>query len=186
MVRTSACQVDAARLLPMLVMSIVLLLSACSEPSTDGTDAPDGSGNGGFRLTDVTEAAGLAAYRHVNGGFGSKWMPEIVGPGAAFFDFDGDGWQDILLVGGGGWEQTSEESRTLWLYRNRGDGTFDLVSEEAGLEGLDVYPFGLAIADFDNDGDPDVLVTALHENVLLRNDDGAFVDVSRDAGIADE
>lgn len=80
----------------------------------------------------------------------------------------------------------AEESMALWLYRNEGDGTFELVSTEAGLSNLDTYPFGTAVADYDNDGDVDILVTALEENLLLRNDGGTFTEVGREAGLADQ
>jgi predicted nucleotidyltransferase len=160
-----------------------LVLIGCGGPSSNDAAAERERGP---ILLDATMEAGLAGYRHVHGGIGQKWMPEIVGPGCAFLDYDGDGWQDILLVGGGAWPETPERPAALWLYRNRGDGTFELVTEEAGLGRLEVYPFGVAAADYDNDGDTDVFVTTLHENLLLRNDGGTFVEVSREAGLADE
>ncbi len=160
-----------------------LVFLGCSGSSSE---QPSEERRSAVEFADVTEEAGLGEYRHVNGGFGRKWMPEIVGPGAAFLDYDGDGQQDILLVGGGGWPETEEESMALWLYRNRGDGTFDLVSEETGLAGLETYPFGVATADIDNDGDTDIFVTALYENLLLRNEGGRFVEVGRDAGLTDQ
>ena len=138
-------------------------------------------------FTDVTEEAGLGAYRHENGGFGQKWMPEVVGPGGAFLDYDGDGWQDILLVGGGRWARVSDKPvEAVRLYRNLGDGTFDDVSAAAGLAGLEAYGFGVAAADYDNDGDTDFFLTALHENMLFRNEGGRFEEVGKEAGLADE
>lgn len=153
-----------------------------------GDEAADpGAGPAAPMFTDVTEEAGLGAYRHENGGFGQKWMPEVVGPGGAFLDYDGDGWQDILLVGGGRWADVSDEPvEALRLYRNLGDGTFADVSGEAGLAGLEAYGFGVAAADYDNDGDTDFFLTTLHENLLFRNAGGRFEEVGKAAGLAGE
>ncbi len=152
-----------------------------------GEDASSGSSSAALVFTEVTEEAGLGAYRHENGAFGQKWMPEIVGSGGAFFDYDSDGWQDILLVGGGRWARVSDEpTEALRLYRNLGDGTFDDVSVAAGLSGIEAYGFGVAAADYDNDGDTDFFLTTLHENLLFRNDGGRFEEVGEEAGLADE
>jgi hypothetical protein len=175
----SKCLLCGAQLVPLVALA---LLIGCSDASTK---QQSNDNEAGLRLTDVTDEAGLGGFQHVNGGFGQKWMPEIVGPGCAFFDYNGDNLLDILLVGGGGWPQTQEESTALWLYRNSGDGTFDLVTEETNLSKIDAYPFGVAAADYDNDGDPDIFVTTLNENLLLRNDEGMFVEVGRRAGVAD-
>jgi len=75
-----------------------------------------------WRLTDVTTAA--LRYRHHTGAFGAKYLPETMGPGCAFLDYDGDGWLDILLVNGKDWPGRAERRSTLQLWRNNGNGTF--------------------------------------------------------------
>ncbi|HEX7071859.1 MAG TPA: CRTAC1 family protein [Rhodothermales bacterium] len=140
---------------------------------------------------DVTQTAGLGDFRHENGAFGSAWEPEIIGAGAAFIDYDGDDWQDLLLVGGGGFlEGEPRDVPALWLYRNDGDGTFRLVNEEVGLADVRAYGIGLAVGDYDNDGDDDFLLTTLYENLVFRNDlapDGRgrrFTEVGKATGLA--
>lgn len=133
---------------------------------------------------DATGEAGLSAFRHENGAYGTKWFPEAMGSGGGFIDYDGDDWLDILLVGGGTWPGSGQEPvRALWLYRNLGDGTFTDVTEMAGLAGVRAYGFGIAAADYDNDGDEDVFFTTLGENMLFRNDGGTFTDVAGQAGV---
>jgi hypothetical protein len=137
------------------------------------------------RFTDVTEVAGIH-FRHNNGAFGEKYLPETMGSGVAFFDFDADGDQDLLFVNGMDWpgHRTGAPS-TAALYRNRGDGTFEDVTRGSGLD-REIYGMGVAIGDYDGDGDPDVYLTALGPNVLLRNDgEGRFTDVTRAAGVGD-
>lgn len=139
-----------------------------------------------IQFTDVTEAAGIR-FQHNNGAFGEKYLPETMGSGVAFFDFDGDGDQDLLFVNGMDWPGHRSGGRsTAALYRNRGNGTFDDVTRGSGLD-REIYGMGLAIGDYDNDGDPDVYLTALGPNVLLRNDgEGRFTDVTRAAGVGDD
>lgn len=136
---------------------------------------------------NVTKAAHLDGFRHQTGAFGEKWFPETMGSGGGVLDYNGDGHLDLLLVGGGVWEESPDSlERALWLYRNEGDGTFTLVTEEAGLGGVDAYGFGIAVADYDNDGDPDFLLTTLNRNLLFRNQgDGTFVEVGKMAGLTD-
>lgn len=141
-------------------------------------------------FTDVTEHAGLADFRHDRGEFGEAWAPEIVGAGGGFIDYDGDGWLDILLVGGGRFRGRDDGPiRALWLYRNNGDGTFTDVTTDVGFADLEAYGFGIVVADYDNDGDQDFLLTTLYEDMLFRNDPGAgsrvFTEVGKEAGIAD-
>ncbi len=134
---------------------------------------------------EVTTEAGLGAFRHVNGALGEKWFPETMGAGGGFLDYDGDGWQDVVLVGGGSWDpETDRQVRKLWLYRNKGDGTFALASSQAGLDNLPGYGFGVVAADYDNDGDDDLYFTTLGPNLLLRNEGGVFQDVTQAAGLS--
>lgn len=136
-------------------------------------------------FTDVTVEAGLGDFRHDMGAYGQKLFPESMGSGGGFIDYDGDGWIDILLVGGGTFRGSGQEwpVPALWLYRNNGDGTFSLKTEEAGLGNLTTYGFGIAVADYDNDGDQDFYLTSLYENMLFRNDGGVFTEVGEAAGV---
>ena len=136
----------------------------------------------GFGLVDVTAAAGLT-FRHNNGAHGRKLLPETLGSGCAFVDYDADGWQDILLVNGMDWPGHKRQRSTLRLYRNNRNGTFTDVTRAAGLD-VEVYGMGVAVGDFNNDGFPDVLVTCVGQNRLFRNTGkGTFIDVTRASGL---
>jgi hypothetical protein len=137
----------------------------------------------GFRLTDVTERSGIR-FRHNSGAFGAKYLPETMGPGCAFLDYDGDGWLDILFVNGCDWPGHKRQRTTLSLYRNNRNGTFTDVTAAAGLS-VEMYGMGVAVGDYDNDGFPDLFVTAVGQSRLFRNTGkGSFVDVTRKAGLA--
>ncbi len=149
-----------------------LLLSAVAA-------APAGPG---FQLADVTGPAGLA-FRHNTGAFGAKYLPETMGPGCAFLDYDNDGWLDILLVNGQDWPGHQRQRSTPRLYRNNRNGTFSDVTKAAGLD-VEMYGLGVAVADFDNDGFPDLYITCVGQNRLFRNNGkGAFIDVTAAAGL---
>jgi hypothetical protein len=136
----------------------------------------------GFRLTNVTAAAGID-FQHNSGAFDSKYLPETLGAGCAFLDYDGDGWLDILLVNGMDWPGHKKRRSTLRLYRNNRNGTFTDVTQRAGLA-VEMYGMGVAVADYDNDGFPDVLITAVGQNRLFKNTGkGSFVDVTEKAGL---
>ncbi len=136
----------------------------------------------GFALRDVTAAAGID-FRHNSGAFGEKYLPETMGAGCAFLDFDRDGWMDILLVNGMDWPGHKRGRSTLKLYRNNRDGTFTDVTRKAGLD-IEMYGMGVAVGDYDNDGFPDVLITCLGQNRLFRNlGDGRFQDVTAKSGL---
>lgn len=156
--------------------------TGCTWTGSSAPFEPDASA-GKLWFTDVTGAVGLGAFRHETGAAGDTWFPETMGSGVAFFDYNGDGWQDLLLVGGGTWDQ-AKEVQALWLYHNNGDGTFTEVTEKAGLGEVSTYGFGIAAADYDNDGDQDFYLTTLYENKLFRNDRGEFTEVGRSAGVA--
>ena len=134
-------------------------------------------------FTDITEEAGID-FVHVNGSQGEKLMPEAMGSGAAFLDYDNDGDQDLLLVNAT-WlsEQPQQPAPTLVLYRNDGNARFSNVTEESGLA-ITTYGMGIAVGDYDADGWTDVYITALGENILLRNNAGQFVDVTAAAKVA--
>lgn len=136
----------------------------------------------GFRLTDVTGAAGLN-FHHNSGAYGAKFLPETMGPGCAFFDYDNDGWLDILIVNGSDWPGHRRQRSTMQLYRNNRNGTFTDVTQRAGLA-VEMYGLGVTIADYDNDGFADIYVTAVGQNRLFHNTGrGTFVDVTDKAGL---
>ncbi len=135
-------------------------------------------------FTDITLAAGIS-FSHSNGASGEKLLPETMGSGAAFFDYDNDGDQDLLLINSGHWSHETgpdEEQPTTKLYRNDGQGGFSDVTPASGLD-VPLYGMGVAIGDYDNDGDADVFITALGLNRLFRNDGGQFHDITRTAGV---
>jgi len=136
----------------------------------------------GFRLVDATAGAGIQ-FRHNSGAYGGKLLPETLGSGCAFLDYDGDGWQDILLINGMDWPGHKRERSTLKLYRNNRNGTFSDVTHRAGLD-IEMYGMGVAVGDYDNDGYPDILVTCVGQNVLFKNTGkGTFRDVTKASGL---
>jgi len=150
------------------------------------TEAPS------FPFKDVTRESGVT-FVHFNGARGEKLLPETMGSGVAVFDYDGDGDQDLLFVNGAPWPDAPESSEpgslesgtkpTLGLYRNDGRGNFQDVTTAAGLDRV-LYGVGVAVADIDADGWPDVFVSAVGENLLLRNREGVFEDITARAGVA--
>jgi hypothetical protein len=133
------------------------------------------------RFTDVTAQAGIH-FTHNAGRSGKKYLPETLGAGCAFFDFDGDGWPDILLVNGKDFIPRGRRT-TAALYHNNHDGTFTDVTKGSGLD-VEMYGLGVAIADYDNDGREDVYITALEGDRLFHNEgNGKFRDVTEAAGI---
>jgi hypothetical protein len=135
-----------------------------------------------FRLEDVTRASGIR-FTHNNGAFGKKYLPETLGSGCAFLDYDRDGWQDIVLINSMSWPGHRTGRSTLALYRNNRDGTFTDVTKKAGLD-FELYGMGVAVGDFDNDGFPDIYVTCYGQNRLFRNTgSGSFVDVTQKSGL---
>ena len=136
----------------------------------------------GFHLVNVTSQAGID-FHHNSGAYGAKYLPETLGSGCAFLDYDADGWLDILLVNGMDWPGHKRRSTTLQLYRNNRNGTFTNVTRAAGLA-VELYGMGVAIADYNNDGFPDILITAVGQNRLFQNTGkGHFVDVTEKAGL---
>jgi hypothetical protein len=136
-----------------------------------------------FRLTDVTNSAGIH-FKHHSGAFGGKFLPETLGSGCAFLDYDADGWQDILFVNGTDWPGHGTGRTTLQLYRNNRNGTFTDVTHAAGLDTPDLYGMGVAVGDCNNDGFPDILITCVGQNRLFRNTGkGTFVDATKSSGL---
>jgi enediyne biosynthesis protein E4 len=141
----------------------------------------------GFRFVDVTSSAGIH-FHHNSGAFGGKLLPETLGSGCAFVDYDRDGWPDILLMNGMNWpgkERPGDKQHrtTLRLYHNNRNGTFTDVTSRAGLD-IEMYGMGVAVGDYDNDGFPDLLITCVGQNRLFHNTGkGTFVDVTNSSGL---
>ncbi len=132
------------------------------------------------KFVDITKESGLS-FVHTNAAMGEKLLPETMGSGVAFFDYDGDGDQDLFLVNSAPWPGGKSESKpTSVLYRNDGKGRFEDVTKQAGLD-RPVFGMGVAVGDYDNDGDSDLYLTAVGGGVLYRNDGGKFVDVTEEA-----
>ena len=136
----------------------------------------------GVTFQDVTAKSGIH-FAHNNGAFGKKFLPETVGPGVAFIDYDNDGWPDVFLVNGMDWPGHVQKHGTPRLYHNNHDGTFTDVTHKAGLD-VEMYGIGVAVGDFDNDGYDDLFVTAYGQSHLFHNNgNGTFTDVTQKAGL---
>ena len=139
---------------------------------------------GPIEFTDVTEQAGIH-FKHNSGAFGKKYLPETMGSGVCFLDYDNDGWQDILFVNSMDWPEHKNGKSFPALYHNNHDGTFTDVTRAVGLA-IEMYGMGCAIGDYDNDGYPDIYITAVGSNHLFHNlGNGKFSDVTARAGLSD-
>ena len=159
-------------------------LQAIRQFEIDGllASSPQAAGNPGFQLKDVTATAGIQ-FHHNSGAYGGKLLPETLGSGCAFLDYDADGWQDILLINGMDWPGHHRERSTLRLYRNNRNGTFTDVTRHAGLD-VEMYGMGVAIGDYNNDGFPDIFITCVGQNHLFQNTGkGTFRDVTQSSGL---
>src|SRR6202171_3700192 len=182
-----------------LLLISLLLSSACKQPAattTPGaaspevasqTPAPSASPtpprpSGPIEFTDVSAQAGIH-FKHNTGAFGKKYLPETLGTGCAFLDYDNDGWQDILLVNSMDWPEHKTAKSYLALYHNNHDGTFTDVTRAAGLD-IELYGLGVAVGDYNNDGFPDIFISCVGQSRLFRNTGkGTFVDVTRASGL---
>jgi enediyne biosynthesis protein E4 len=136
-----------------------------------------------IHFRDITAQAGIH-FTHNNGAFGKKWLPETMGPGCAFIDYDNDGYPDILLINGQDWHgHPKDGATTLKLYHNNGNGTFTDVTRKAGLA-IPIFGLGVAVGDYDNDGFDDLFITAVGQSHLFHNNgNGTFTDVTKSAGL---
>ncbi len=182
-----------------LFLSSFLLLSACKQAApTPGGAAPEVASqtplpsasptpprpSGPIEFTDVSAQAGIR-FKHHSGAFGKKYLPETLGTGGAFLDYDNDGWQDILFVNSMDWPEHKTGKSFLALYHNNQDATFTDVTRSAGLA-IEMYGIGVAVADYDNDGNDDIYITCVGPNHLFRNfGGGKFADVTAKAGVGD-
>ena len=136
----------------------------------------------GFQFSDVTAQAGIQ-FHHNSGAYGGKLLPETLGSGCAFLDYDADGWPDILIVNSMDWPGHKRQRSTLKLYRNNRNGTFTDVTKAAGLD-VELYGMGVAVGDYNNDGFPDLFITCVGQSRHFRNTGkGTFVDVTKSAGL---
>ena len=136
-----------------------------------------------IQFRDITAQAGIH-FTHNNGAFGKKWLPETMGPGCAFIDYDNDGYPDIVLINGEDFPgHPRGGATTLKLYHNDHDGTFTDATRKAGLA-IPMYGFGVAVGDYDNDGFDDLFISALGQSHLFHNNgNGTFTDVTKSAGM---
>jgi len=157
------------------IASVLIVFSANAQ--TQAPAAPKGPAE--FR--DVTAAAGIK-FVHNNGAYGKKYLPETLGPGVAFIDYDNDGWPDVFLVNGMDWPGHATKHSTPKLYHNNHDGTFTDVTHKAGLD-VEMFGLGVTVGDYDNDGYDDLFVTAYGQSHLFHNNgNGTFTDVTQKAG----
>ncbi|MFQ5700621.1 MAG: CRTAC1 family protein [Acidobacteriota bacterium] len=173
------------------VATCLLILASCGGETSQTTPPAAPAPSAGIAcFSDVTREAGIR-FKHVSGAYGKKYLPETMGAGVAVLDYDGDGWEDLYFVNGLPWPDdpggpaAGGRAPLPALYRNNGDGTFSDVTRAAGLD-VPAYGMGVAAADFDNDGDTDLFVSALGPNRLFRNDAGRFAEIGAAAGVADD
>ncbi len=158
-------------------LAVFVLATAVAANNAGGPDAS------GVTFRDVTQHAGIR-FTHNNGAFGKKFLPETLGSGVAFIDYDNDGWPDIFLVNGMDWPGHVQKHTTPKLYHNNHDGTFTDVTHKAGLD-VEMYGMGVAVGDYDNDGFDDLFVTALGQSRLFHNNgNGTFTDLTQKAGLS--
>jgi hypothetical protein len=178
-VALAAMALAVARRKPPAPPPKVTTLSAPISPQRSQVEIPVA------KFTDVTAEAGIKLVHH-NGAYGDKLLPETMGSGVAFLDFDSDGDQDLFFVNSTDWPwkvSPGQKPPTQALYRNDGKGRFEDATAGSGLD-VSLYGMGAAVGDYDNDGKPDLFITAVGENKLFHNEGGGkFTDVTAQAGV---
>ncbi len=171
-----ACAFDCTWMSALLVLSAAVTLAEQAQKLPAPTSVT---------FTDVTKQAGIN-WQNVTGATPEKYLIETMGGGGGFLDYNGDGRLDIFLVQSGCHKFSANcKAGKNALYRQNADGTFTDVAEATGVANSGVYGMGVAVADFDNDGRPDIYVTGFPHNVLYHNNgDGTFTDVTEKAGVA--
>ena len=166
----------------MGIAALVAVFTLATVATTLGGNAAAPAASA-ITFRDVTQQSGIR-FTHNNGAFGKKFLPETLGPGVAFIDYDNDGWPDIFVVNGMDWPGHQQKHTTPKLYHNNHDGTFTDVTHKAGLD-VEMYGMGVAVGDYDNDGFDDLFVTALGQSRLFHNNgNGTFTDVTQKAGLS--
>jgi len=155
--------------MPPLPLSIFFVIVGCSTQEYQ------------WQFTEISEEAGLGEFKHISGANGSWYLPETIGAGGIFFDYNNDDNVDIALVGGKTWDD--QPHRGIWLFKGDGQGGFTDVTEEMNLSKIHAYGMGLISGDVDRDGDQDLFLTALEKNVLLLNDGHQFSDQTIESGL---
>jgi enediyne biosynthesis protein E4 len=142
---------------------------------------PPSAAQSAVHYVDITHQAGID-FVHYTGALGKRYLPETMGAGCAFIDYDNDGAPDILLINGADFPGHRSRRTTMKLYHNNGNGTFTDVTAKAGLD-VEMYGMGVAVGDYDNDGWDDIYVTGLGEARLFHNEHGHFKDVTQASGV---
>ena len=169
------------RLIVLRLLSFLFIVSVTPYANRSANTAPR------IQFVDITEQAQIR-FRHDNAATPRKYIIETMGSGGAWIDYDMDGFLDLFFVNGGptpAYKVTSPPKHAL--YRNLGDGTFQTVTKKARVAGDGSFGMGAAVADFDNDGYPDIYLTGYPHSILYRNQrDGTFRDIATPAGIRNE
>jgi enediyne biosynthesis protein E4 len=173
-----------------IFISVIASLSGCltskNTPNSQNTSKVGTSTtatNTPIHFTEISHEVGIN-FQHFNGGRGRKLMPETVGSGMAFFDYNNDGQLDILVINSTSWPGDPKPIKTMpKLYKNLGDGKkFEDVTDKSGLA-FTTYGMGVAIADYDNDGFEDIYLTSVGPNHLFHNNgNGTFTDATQASG----
>jgi enediyne biosynthesis protein E4 len=183
-VAVASCNVATAQVPPQAVGHAASTETSTKQGQQPAKPRSSVRPSGPIEFTDVTSQAGIY-FKHNSGAFGKKFLPETMGSGVCFLDYDNDGWQDILFVNSTDWPEHQTGKSFPALYHNNHDGTFTDVTRAAGLA-IEMYGMGCAIGDYDNDGYPDIYITAVGSNHLFHNlGNGKFSDVTAKAGVND-